>query len=73
CRLCRYWCSWPEMAVYMLSRKDTAISGQEHQYLHNLHHSSNEEYRRLFRENYKKYFSRLKESETAESIPEKNP
>ncbi len=60
-----------DLAVYMLSRKDTSISGQEHQYLHNLHHSSNEEYRRLFGENYKKYFSRLKESEAGQLPPEK--
>ncbi|MCC8127867.1 MAG: Na/Pi cotransporter family protein [Clostridiales bacterium] len=49
-----------DLAVYMLSRKDAAISGQEHQYIHNLHHSSNEEYQRLFRKNHEKYFSQLK-------------
>ncbi len=39
-----------DLAVYMLSRKDSAISGQEHQYLHNHHHYSNEEYRGVFKE-----------------------
>lgn len=52
-----------DLAVYMLSRKDAAISGQEHQYIHNLHHSSNEEYQQLFRQNHKKYFSQLKNRE----------
>ena len=45
-----------DLAVYILSREDSAITGQEHQYLHDLHHSDNEAYRRLFRENYEKYF-----------------
>ena len=45
-----------DLAVYILSREDSAITGQEHQYLHELHHSDNEAYRQMFRENYKKYF-----------------
>ncbi len=52
-----------DLAVYMLSRQNEAISGQEHQYIHNLHHSSNEEYQQLFRQNHKKYFSQLKNRE----------
>ncbi len=45
-----------DLAVYILSREDSAITGQEHQYLHELHHSDNEAYRQMFRENYEKYF-----------------
>ena len=48
-----------DLAVYMLSRADASINGQEHQYLHELHHSDNESYRRMFRENYIKYFREL--------------
>lgn len=48
-----------DLAVYMLGRSDTSISGQEHQYLHELHHSENETYQRLFREYYRKYFQQL--------------
>ena len=45
-----------DLAVYILSRADSAITGQEHQYLHDLHHSDNEAYREMFRQNYQKYF-----------------
>ncbi len=48
-----------DLAVYMLSRADDAISGQEHRYLHDLHHSDNAAYRQMFRENYRKYFRQL--------------
>lgn len=33
-----------DLAVYMLGRFDDAISGREHLYIHNLHHSDNKEY-----------------------------
>ncbi len=48
-----------DLAVYMLGRSDTSISGQEHHYLHELHHSDNAAYQRMFRENYRKYFQQL--------------
>ncbi len=48
-----------DLAVYMLSRADASITGQEHRYIHDLHHSDNEAYRRMFRENYRKYFRQL--------------
>ena len=59
-----------DLAVYMLSRFDTAITGQEHQYLHNLHHSNDQEYHRLFEENHEKYFSLLDNTGTTEAQPE---
>ena len=48
-----------DLAVYMLGRSDAAISGQEHHYLHELHHSDNAAYQRMFRANYEKYFQQL--------------
>lgn len=48
-----------DLAVYMLSRADAAISGKEHRYLHELHHSDNAAYKRMFRDNYRKYFRQL--------------
>ena len=48
-----------DLAIYMLSRDDAAISGQEHQYLHELHHSDNAAYREMFRANCEKYFREL--------------
>lgn len=56
-----------DLAVYMLGRFDTSVTGQEHSYLHNLHHSSNEDYRRMFIENFKKYFPMLQQSDAEPS------
>ena len=59
-----------DLAVYMLSRTDTAVAGQEHRYLHDLHHSDNEAYRRMFRENYRKYFQALHLAASGQGEPE---
>ena len=48
-----------DLAVYLLAKSDGSIIGQEHQYLHDLHHSDNEEYLTLFRSNYDLYFGKL--------------
>jgi phosphate:Na+ symporter len=50
-----------DLAVYMLARTDNAIIGQEHQYLHGLHHSNNPAYLEEFHRNYDHYFGRLNE------------
>ncbi len=50
-----------DLAVYLLGRTDDSISGHEHQYIHNLHHSNNQEYLSEFRRNYDKYFDQLHE------------
>lgn len=48
-----------DLAVYLLAKGDDSISGKEHQYLHNLHHSNNKTYRSAFKEFYDKYFEQL--------------
>ncbi|MBQ3281520.1 MAG: Na/Pi cotransporter family protein [Eubacterium sp.] len=48
-----------DLAVYLLARNDESISGREHQYLHNLHHSNNTNYKQAFKSFYKKYFDQL--------------
>ena len=48
-----------DLAVFLLARTNDAIYGQEHQYIHNLHHSNNEDYLTHFHSNYTKYFSML--------------
>ena len=48
-----------DLAVYLLARNDDSISGREHQYLHNLHHSNNTNYKSAFKSFYKKYFDQL--------------
>ena len=48
-----------DLAVYLLAKNDDSISGREHQYLHNLHHSNNTNYKQAFKSFYKKYFDQL--------------
>ena len=48
-----------DLGVYLLARTDETITGQEHQYLHNLHHSDDEEYLSRFHEHYELYFGKL--------------
>ena len=48
-----------DLAVYLLSRNDDSITGFEHEYIHNLHHSENIEYQLAFEENYSKYFGMI--------------
>jgi phosphate:Na+ symporter len=55
-----------DLAVYMLGRTDNAIIGQEHQYLHNLHHSNDSAYLADFHRNYDNYFGRLNEISPAD-------
>ena len=50
-----------DLAVYMLGRTDDSINGNEHQYIHTLHHSNNEEYLEEFNANYKQYFDPLRD------------
>ncbi len=58
-----------DIAVYLLGRYDSAINGQEHQYIHNLHHSNDQEYLADFNANYEKYFAQLKvQALTEESV-----
>ena len=48
-----------DLAVYMLARYDDSISGKEHLYIHNLHHSDNKEYLDAFTANYNRLFALL--------------
>ena len=48
-----------DLAVYQLGRFDDRIHGQEHQYIHNLHHSDDESYMTSFHSYYTKYYHLL--------------
>ena len=48
-----------DIAVYLLGRNDTAISGHEHQYIHDLHHTESAAYANEFETARKKYFEAL--------------
>ncbi len=48
-----------DLAIYIIELTDMDVIGKEHDYIHNLHHSNNQEYQKDYRENYQKYFGRL--------------
>lgn len=49
-----------DMAVYILERQDEEIVGQEHTYVHNLHHTYDPDYAAAFRSEYDTYFGRIR-------------
>ena len=48
-----------DLAVYLLGKNNDEISGKEHQYIHNLHHSSTEEYLADFKAARTRFFESL--------------
>lgn len=52
-----------DMALYILEQTDDTISGQEHQYLYNLHRSDDETYTHTYKTTHDNYFGQLKELE----------
>lgn len=50
-----------DIAIYVLEGDNSSIFGREHSYLHDLHHSNDEEYTRVYQEDYDKYFNALQE------------
>jgi phosphate:Na+ symporter len=59
-----------DLAIYIIELTDMDVIGNEHDYIHNLHHSNNADYQRSFRENYQKYFTLLENLPfTKEGVP----
>lgn len=48
-----------DVAVYILESDNEEIVGNEHAYLHELHHSGNKDYLSMYDESYKIYFDKL--------------
>lgn len=48
-----------DLAVYMISSKIEGVSGNEHQYVHDIHHSNDAIYQKTYDEAYEKYVRRL--------------
>ncbi len=48
-----------DLAVYILEGDNTAIFGNEHSYIYQLHHSNNEQYLGIFEEGRSNYFKKL--------------
>ena len=53
-----------DLAVYLLGYIEKNIMGKEHEYIHNLHHSNNQEYLHEFNEKKDKYFTLLEQIPT---------
>jgi phosphate:Na+ symporter len=48
-----------DLAVYILENDNSSIFGREHTFVHDLHHSNDERYMRMYEEEYEKYFGAL--------------
>ena len=57
-----------DLAVYLLGVHDPEIVGNEHQYVHDLHHSGNEEYLAEFQRDRAKYFAELNKINPLEAV-----
>lgn len=60
-----------DIAVYIMESENTAIFGQEHTFVHELHHSSSQEYIQNYNEERSKYFSALEAIPEFKAPPEK--
>lgn len=60
-----------DLAVYLIGMADSTISGREHEYLRELHHSQDSAYQHDFEEAHKKYFDLL-DAIPVEKIPAKD-
>ncbi len=57
-----------EIGVYLLGMEDPAIRGNEHQYIHNLHHSNDPQYTALFAEWSSKYIGSLTDQDLTAAL-----
>lgn len=57
-----------DVAVYILEGDNEEIVGNEHAYLHELHHSNNENYMKMYDDNYKNYFDKLNDIPVTDKI-----
>ena len=64
-----------DIAVYILEGENKDIFGNEHSYVHELHHSNNEEYMLKYQENYDRYFNSLNAISITDPLeePEETP
>ena len=57
-----------DIAIYIMEAEDTSIFGQEHSFVHELHHSSSRKYLQAYSDNYSKYFNALEAIPATEDI-----
>ena len=57
-----------DIAVYILEGSNRDIFGNEHSYVHELHHSNNPNYMKAYHDDYEKYFGKLSKVSVTEAI-----
>ena len=63
-----------DLAIYILQLSDPDVIGNEHDYIHELHHSGNQEYQAAYKEHYAKYFGALNDLPfTRDGLPKPGP
>ncbi len=62
-----------DIAIYIMEGEDSSIFGQEHSYVHELHHSASDKYLQAYSDDHSKYFKELEAipaiAEPLEDIP----
>ena len=62
-----------DIAIYIMEGEDTSIFGQEHSFVHELHHSASQRYLQAYSDDYSKYFDALNAIPAIEEQTEKEP
>lgn len=62
-----------DIAIYIMESEDDSIFGQEHSFVHELHHSATEEYLQNYNDDHSKYFRALEAIPESKEIPAKEP
>ena len=57
-----------DIAIYIMEAEDSSIFGQEHSFVHELHHSSSQKYLQAYSDEYSKYFKALEAIPATEDI-----
>ena len=57
-----------DIAIYIMEAENSSIFGQEHSYVHELHHSNNNEYLQDYNDDRSKYFKAIEAIPTEEDI-----
>ncbi len=57
-----------DLALYILETENKEIFGNEHTYLHELHHSNNQDYMQMYQDDYDRFFGALEEIPVTDTI-----
>lgn len=62
-----------DIAIYIMEGEDSSIFGQEHSFVHELHHSASQKYMQTYNDDYSRYFDALKAIPAIEDPFENEP